>query len=47
MRDRDLLEDARREAFALVRRGAAGTASLRGLLGEEGWERRFGLARVG
>ena len=47
MRDRDLLEDARREAFALVRRGAEGTASLRGLLGEEGWERRFGLARVG
>jgi ATP-dependent DNA helicase RecG len=47
MRDRDLLEDARREAFALVRLGAAGTAPLRGLLGEEGWERRFGLARVG
>jgi ATP-dependent DNA helicase RecG len=47
MRDRDLLEEARREAFGLVRRGVAGTAPLRLLLGEEGWERRFGLARVG
>jgi ATP-dependent DNA helicase RecG len=47
MRDRDLLEDARREAFAMVGRGASGTAPLRGLLGEEAWERRFGLARVG
>jgi ATP-dependent DNA helicase RecG len=47
MRDRDLLEEARREAFALVQRGAAGTAPLRVLLGEGGWERRFGLARVG
>ena len=47
MRDRDLLEEARREAFAVVRRGATGTAALRVLLGEEGWERRFGLARVG
>jgi ATP-dependent DNA helicase RecG len=47
MRDRDLLEEARREAFALVQRGAAGTGPLRVLLGEGGWERRFGLARVG
>jgi len=47
MRDRDLLEEARREAFALVQRGSAGTAPLRVLLGEGGWERRFGLARVG
>jgi ATP-dependent DNA helicase RecG len=47
MRDRDLLELARREAFALVQQGAAGTGPLRALLGEGGWERRFGLARVG
>jgi ATP-dependent DNA helicase RecG len=47
MRDRDLLEEARREAFALVKRGAAGAGPLRVLLGEGGWERRFGLARVG
>jgi ATP-dependent DNA helicase RecG len=47
MRDRDLLEEARREAFAVVKRGAEGTAPLRLLLGEGGWERRFGLARVG
>jgi ATP-dependent DNA helicase RecG len=47
MRDRDLLEEARAAAFALVRRGPAGTDPLRALLGEEAWERRFGLARVG
>jgi ATP-dependent DNA helicase RecG len=47
LRDRDLLEIARREAFALVRRGPEATASLRKLLVDGGWERRFGLARVG
>jgi len=47
MRDRDLLEEARREAFAVVARGEEGIGPLRDLLGEAGWERRFGLARVG
>ena len=47
LRDRDLLEIARREAFALVRRGPDASASLRQVLVDGGWERRFGLARVG
>jgi ATP-dependent DNA helicase RecG len=49
LRDRTLLEDARREAFALadeaLRRGDE--ESLRRVLQAGGWERRFGLARVG
>jgi ATP-dependent DNA helicase RecG len=47
MRDRDLLETARREAFALVASAGPEAAGLRQLLAEGGWERRFGLARVG
>ena len=48
VRDRDLLEPARREAFRLVaERGAALPAPLPAFLEEGGWERRFGLARVG
>jgi ATP-dependent DNA helicase RecG len=47
LRDRDLLEIARREAFALVRRGPQATGALRQLLLDGGWEKRFGLARVG
>ena len=48
VRDRDLLEPARREAFRLVaEHGDALPAPLPSFLEEEGWERRFGLARVG
>ena len=45
VRDRDLLEDARREAFLYA--DAAPEAELRELLSRTGWERRFSLARVG
>ncbi len=48
VRDRDLLEPARREAFRLVaEHGEALPAPLPSFLEEGGWERRFGLARVG
>jgi ATP-dependent DNA helicase RecG len=48
LRDRDLLEPARREAFRLVEeKGGALPAPLPDFLEEGGWERRFGLARVG
>jgi ATP-dependent DNA helicase RecG len=48
LRDRDLLEPARREAFRLVERhGQALPSPLPSFLREGGWERRFGLARVG
>jgi ATP-dependent DNA helicase RecG len=46
LRDRDLLERARTEAFRLVDEGAL-PATLARFLDEGGWERRFGLARVG
>jgi ATP-dependent DNA helicase RecG len=46
LRDRDLLERARVEAFRLVGGGALPAPLLR-FLEEGGWERRFGLARVG
>jgi ATP-dependent DNA helicase RecG len=49
VRDRELMETARREAFSwadeAARRG--GTDPLREALQAGGWERRFGLARVG
>jgi ATP-dependent DNA helicase RecG len=48
LRDRDLLEPARREAFRLVAaHGEALPKPLPSFLEEGGWERRFGLARVG
>jgi ATP-dependent DNA helicase RecG len=46
IRDRDLLERARTEAFRLVGEGAL-PPSLALFLEKGGWERRFGLARVG
>ena len=46
IRDRDLLEQARTEAFRLVGDGALPPALAR-FLENGGWERRFGLARVG
>jgi ATP-dependent DNA helicase RecG len=46
VRDRDLLERAREEAFRLVGEGALPTP-LASFLDEGGWESRFGLARVG
>jgi ATP-dependent DNA helicase RecG len=46
IRDRDLLEQARTEAFRLVGEGALPEA-LAHFLEKGGWERRFGLARVG
>jgi ATP-dependent DNA helicase RecG len=46
LRDRDLLERARAEAFRLVGEGQLPPALAR-FLEEGGWERRFGLARVG
>ncbi|MCI0571026.1 MAG: ATP-dependent DNA helicase RecG, partial [Myxococcaceae bacterium] len=45
LRDRDLLELARAEAFRYLEE--AGTAAARELLGQEGWARRFHLAGVG
>jgi ATP-dependent DNA helicase RecG len=47
VRDRDLLERARAEAFRLVGEGAPLPPSLAAFLEKGGWERRFGLARVG
>jgi ATP-dependent DNA helicase RecG len=49
IRDRDLLERARREAFHHLDEmaNAAEPGQLRAFLEEGGWERRFGLARVG
>ena len=47
IRDRDLLERARAEAFAWTAGGGAAPEPLRAFLDEGGWERRFGLARVG
>jgi ATP-dependent DNA helicase RecG len=46
LRDRDLMERARVEAFRLADAGAL-PPSLARFLEEGGWERRFGLARVG
>jgi ATP-dependent DNA helicase RecG len=46
LRDRDLLEQARTEAFRLVGEGALPPALAR-FLETGGWEERFGLARVG
>jgi ATP-dependent DNA helicase RecG len=46
LRDRDLLERARNEAFRLVGEGSL-PPSLARFLEQGGWERRFGLARVG
>ena len=47
LRDRDLLERARREAFEWIEGAAGGPHALSGFLESGGWERRFGLARVG
>jgi ATP-dependent DNA helicase RecG len=49
LRDRELLEDARREAFLLAdeARQRGDEEPLRRALQLGGWERRFGLARVG
>jgi ATP-dependent DNA helicase RecG len=47
IRDRDLLEHARAEAFRQVDDGGAFPPSLVRFLEAGGWERRFGLARVG
>jgi ATP-dependent DNA helicase RecG len=46
LRDRDLMERARSEAFRLAEAGALPPA-LAQFLEAGGWERRFGLARVG
>jgi ATP-dependent DNA helicase RecG len=46
LRDRDLMERARVEAFRLADAGPL-PPSLARFLEEGGWERRFGLARVG
>jgi len=46
IRDRDLMERARAEAFRLADAGAL-PPSLARFLEAGGWERRFGLARVG
>jgi len=47
IRDRDLVERARIEAFRLVGDGGPLPPALAGFLEKGGWERRFGLARVG
>ena len=48
IRDRDLLERARAEAVRFAEEGAPEEQeALRAFLEEGGWERRFGLARVG
>jgi ATP-dependent DNA helicase RecG len=46
IRDRELLEKGRAEAFAVLERGEPAGA-LGAFLQGGGWERRFGLARVG
>jgi ATP-dependent DNA helicase RecG len=49
IRDRDLLERARAEAFRHLEEMAAAPSPgpLQAFLEQGGWERRFGLARVG
>jgi ATP-dependent DNA helicase RecG len=47
IRDRELLEKARAEAFAYAEDMGAAPRGLRAFLEEGGWERRFGLARIG
>jgi ATP-dependent DNA helicase RecG len=47
IRDRDLMERARAEAFAWPAGGGSAPDPLSAFLDEGGWERRFGLARVG
>jgi hypothetical protein len=48
VRDRDLLELARGEAFRSVEEmDAGGGTALKAFLEDAGWERRFGLAEVG
>ncbi|HEY3120863.1 MAG TPA: helicase-related protein, partial [Vicinamibacteria bacterium] len=48
LRDHDLLERARVEAFRFVEQeGLQAGSALRSFLAEGGWEKRFGLARVG
>jgi ATP-dependent DNA helicase RecG len=48
LRDSDLLEEARVEAFRWVEEMENGAATpLKAFLAEGGWERRFGLAEVG
>jgi ATP-dependent DNA helicase RecG len=47
LRDRDLLERARDEALRCVADRSAGGGVLQEFLEQGGWERRFGLARVG
>jgi ATP-dependent DNA helicase RecG len=47
IRDRELLERARIEAFAYAEDMGAAPRGLRAFIEEGGWERRFGLARVG
>jgi ATP-dependent DNA helicase RecG len=48
LRDRDLMEDARREAQAVAASwGDGGPGELGRFLEDGGWERRFRLARVG
>jgi ATP-dependent DNA helicase RecG len=47
IRDRELLERARTEAFAYAEDMGAASGGLRAFIEEGGWERRFGLARVG
>jgi ATP-dependent DNA helicase RecG len=46
VRDRDLLEQARAEAFRMVEQGALPPALAR-FLEAGAWEERFGLSRVG
>ena len=47
IRDKALLEQARVEAFRYASELASAPASLRAFIEEGGWEKRFGLARVG
>jgi ATP-dependent DNA helicase RecG len=47
IRDRELLERARAEAFRVADEPDPWPGPLRAFLEEGGWERRFGLARVG
>jgi ATP-dependent DNA helicase RecG len=49
LRDADLMARARTEAFRYVEQGraAGATGALEELLARGGWQRRFGLARVG
>jgi ATP-dependent DNA helicase RecG len=49
IRDRELLERARAEAFRYIEEmgSAGGPGPLHAFLEDGGWERRFGLARVG